>query len=82
MLTGKWPTDEMFKDGLNLHKFVQIALPELVEEICDPVLLQIKESSTRSNGSSNRNQVQDDQRHLLQICRESGWILDMLKDYA
>ncbi|XP_048446455.1 probable LRR receptor-like serine/threonine-protein kinase At3g47570 isoform X1 [Pyrus x bretschneideri] len=68
MLTGKRPTDEMFKDGLNLHKFVQIALPELVEEICDPVLLQIKESSTRSNGSSNRNQVQDDQRQRVRKC--------------
>ncbi|TQD75974.1 hypothetical protein C1H46_038507 [Malus baccata] len=68
MFTGKRPTDEMFKDSLNLHKFVQIALPELVDEICDPVLLQTKESSTRSNGSSNRNQVQDDQRQRVRKC--------------
>ncbi|RXH94627.1 hypothetical protein DVH24_024311 [Malus domestica] len=28
MLTGKRPTDEMFKDDLNLHNFIRIALPE------------------------------------------------------
>jgi hypothetical protein len=26
MLTGKHPTDDMFKDGLNLHKFVETSL--------------------------------------------------------
>ncbi|XP_048421079.1 probable LRR receptor-like serine/threonine-protein kinase At3g47570 [Pyrus x bretschneideri] len=68
MLTGKRPTDEMFKDDLNLHNFVRIALPELVEEICDPVLLQIKESSTHSIASNSRNQVQDDQRQRVRKC--------------
>ncbi|XP_050156823.1 probable LRR receptor-like serine/threonine-protein kinase At3g47570 [Malus sylvestris] len=68
MLTGKRPTDEMFKDDLNLHNFVRTALPELVEEICDPVLLQIKESSTHSIASNSRNQVQDDQRQRVRKC--------------
>ncbi|RXH94636.1 hypothetical protein DVH24_024320 [Malus domestica] len=36
------------KCSKNLHKFVRIALPELVEEICDPVLLQVNESSTHT----------------------------------
>ncbi|XP_008392991.2 probable LRR receptor-like serine/threonine-protein kinase At3g47570 [Malus domestica] len=68
MLTGKRPTDEMFKDGLTLHNFVQMALPERVEEICDPVLLQVKPSSICSNATNNRNHVQDDQRQRISKC--------------
>ncbi|CAN6710088.1 unnamed protein product [Malus baccata var. baccata] len=68
MLTGKRPTDEMFKDGLTLHNFVQMALPERVEEICDPVLLQVKTSSICSNTTNNRNHVQDDQRQRISKC--------------
>ena len=39
MLTGKKPTNNMFKDGLNLHKFVNMAFPERVMEILDPQIL-------------------------------------------
>ena len=28
MFLGKRPTDEMFKNGLNLHKFAEMALPD------------------------------------------------------
>jgi serine/threonine protein kinase len=28
MFTGRRPTDDMFKDGLNLHDFVKMALPK------------------------------------------------------
>ncbi|XP_068315815.1 probable LRR receptor-like serine/threonine-protein kinase At3g47570 [Pyrus communis] len=68
MLTGKRPTDEMFKDGLTLHNFVQMALPERVEEICDPVLLQVKTSSICGNATNNRNHVQDDQGQRIGKC--------------
>lgn len=68
MLTGKRPTDDMFKDGMNLHNFVRMALPERVEEICDPVLLQKKESSTRSNATNNRNNIEDDQGQRIRKC--------------
>ncbi|RXH94624.1 hypothetical protein DVH24_024308, partial [Malus domestica] len=54
-------------NGLNLHKFARIALPELVEEICDPVLLQVNESSTHSNTANNRK---GKDLLVLQICRE------------
>ncbi|XVF82952.1 hypothetical protein PTKIN_Ptkin16aG0093300 [Pterospermum kingtungense] len=37
---GKRPTDEMFKENLNLHDFVKTALPNRVAEITDPTLLQ------------------------------------------
>ncbi|CAL5348257.1 unnamed protein product [Camellia sinensis] len=39
MFTGKKPTDNMFKDHLNLHNFVQNALPDRVMEIVDPCIL-------------------------------------------
>jgi serine/threonine protein kinase len=36
LLTGKRPTDEMFNDGLSLHKFVEVAFPHRIGEILDP----------------------------------------------
>ncbi|PRQ58113.1 putative non-specific serine/threonine protein kinase [Rosa chinensis] len=40
MFTGKKPTDHMFSDGSNLHKFVKTALAQRVTEITDSRLLQ------------------------------------------
>ncbi|KAM3391818.1 hypothetical protein ACQJBY_013121 [Aegilops geniculata] len=39
MLTGKRPTDEMFKDGLSLYKFVEDSFPEKIGEILDPRMI-------------------------------------------
>ena len=35
MLTGRRPTDKIFKDDLNLHNFFKLALPGRVMEIVD-----------------------------------------------
>ncbi|KAK3436976.1 hypothetical protein EUGRSUZ_C01543, partial [Eucalyptus grandis] len=35
MLTGRRPTEETFKDHLNLHNFVKVALPDQMMEIVD-----------------------------------------------
>uniref|UniRef100_A0A7N2N4I9 non-specific serine/threonine protein kinase n=1 Tax=Quercus lobata TaxID=97700 RepID=A0A7N2N4I9_QUELO len=35
LLTGRRPTDKLFKDDLNLHNFVKLALPGRVMEIVD-----------------------------------------------
>ncbi|TMW89247.1 hypothetical protein EJD97_017451 [Solanum chilense] len=40
MFTGRKPTDEMFKDNLNLHNYANAALPDRVMHITDPILLQ------------------------------------------
>ncbi|XP_058110891.1 putative receptor-like protein kinase At3g47110 [Magnolia sinica] len=40
LFTGKRPTEDMFKDGLSLHEFVKMALPDQVLEIGDPQLLE------------------------------------------
>ncbi|XP_030548849.2 probable LRR receptor-like serine/threonine-protein kinase At3g47570 [Rhodamnia argentea] len=44
MFTGVSPTNEMFRENFNLHKFVKEALPERLLEITDPFLLQEMES--------------------------------------
>nr|GMD52945.1 probable LRR receptor-like serine/threonine-protein kinase At3g47570 [Ipomoea batatas] len=40
MLTGKRPTDELFKDGLNLHSYAKAALPDRGIEIAHPKIVQ------------------------------------------
>ncbi|XP_022769586.1 probable LRR receptor-like serine/threonine-protein kinase At3g47570 [Durio zibethinus] len=62
MFTGKRPTDEVFKDGLNLHNLAKDALPERVVEITDPILLQERVtgetiSKFNSNESSQRRNI-------------------------
>ncbi|XP_074279761.1 putative receptor-like protein kinase At3g47110 [Silene latifolia] len=37
-MTGKSPTDSMFKDGYNLHLHAKAALPDQVIQIADPSL--------------------------------------------
>ncbi|KAF8028315.1 hypothetical protein BT93_E1047 [Corymbia citriodora subsp. variegata] len=44
MFTGLSPTAGIFKENLNLHNFVEEALPERVLEITDPILVQEGES--------------------------------------
>ena len=56
MFTGKRPTDKMFKEDLNLHNYVKLALPERVDEITDPILLQeiVRGETVTNNISSNQ----------------------------
>ncbi|XP_073109560.1 receptor kinase-like protein Xa21 [Elaeis guineensis] len=54
MLTGKKPTDDVFKNGFNLHKFVSKAFPERIVEILDPQILQ-EEWEEANNNSRNEN---------------------------
>ncbi|GLT96488.1 hypothetical protein SLE2022_141040 [Rubroshorea leprosula] len=55
MITGKRPTDAIFKDGLNLHQFAKLALPECVMDIVDPSLLQELRSTDENVGDARRN---------------------------
>ncbi|GLT33879.1 hypothetical protein SLA2020_084340 [Shorea laevis] len=55
MITGKRPTDAIFKDGLNLHQFAKLALPECVMDIVDPSLLQELRSIDENVGDAQRN---------------------------
>ncbi|XVE90458.1 hypothetical protein DITRI_Ditri20bG0079500 [Diplodiscus trichospermus] len=60
IFTGKRPTDEMFREDMNLHKFVKAALPERVVEITDPILLQEQVTGERtSNHTCNASSQRD-----------------------
>ncbi|XP_077225888.1 uncharacterized protein LOC143859092 isoform X1 [Tasmannia lanceolata] len=64
IFTGKCPTDDMFKDGLSLHKFVQLTLPDRVMEILDPLILLEDDEESATNIAENYN----DKIRRLQEC--------------
>ena len=54
MITGRRPTDDLFHDGLNLHNFCKMALPEQLKEILDFRLLEeIGENGERLRSRPN-----------------------------
>jgi serine/threonine protein kinase len=61
MLTGKRPTDAMFKDGFDIHTYVSDAFPEKIIEIMDPNMLGDLEllQSNLENGNGRQNMVMD-----------------------
>ncbi|XP_077226047.1 receptor kinase-like protein Xa21 isoform X2 [Tasmannia lanceolata] len=64
IFTGKHATDDMFKDGLSLHKFVQLSLPDQVMEILDPLILLDDDEERATNTAENYN----DKVRRLQEC--------------
>ncbi|KAJ0088563.1 hypothetical protein Patl1_31673 [Pistacia atlantica] len=40
MFTERRPTDDMFREGLNLHSFVKMSIPDQVAEIVDSTILE------------------------------------------
>ncbi|OMO85078.1 hypothetical protein CCACVL1_10422 [Corchorus capsularis] len=72
MFTGKRPTDEMFKDGLDLHNFVKTALPEGISEVVDPLFVagregQEEEESGRILVDIKKDQLQASLGEILRI---------------
>ncbi|GJY19887.1 leucine-rich repeat protein [Tanacetum coccineum] len=49
VMTGKRPTDDMFKEGLSLHKFVYMALPDHAVDVIDDdaIVLQSTEANAK-----------------------------------
>ncbi|XP_061352233.1 putative receptor-like protein kinase At3g47110 [Gastrolobium bilobum] len=63
ILTGRKPTDEMFINGINLHTFVKVSLPDKLLQIVDSAILprELKKefvSAEEENNISNQNQSQ------------------------
>lgn len=46
MLTGRRPTDQMFKDGDNLHNYVKVAYPNNLMVLVDSTLLPRQRQQT------------------------------------
>ncbi|XP_056159290.1 probable LRR receptor-like serine/threonine-protein kinase At3g47570 [Syzygium oleosum] len=47
MFIGKRPTDDMFENGLNLHRFAKEALADQVDNVIDSILLQEHQESEK-----------------------------------
>ncbi|XVF76799.1 hypothetical protein PTKIN_Ptkin13bG0296000 [Pterospermum kingtungense] len=77
MLTGKRPTDEMFKDGLDLHKFVNTALAERISDDLDPLFAAALEGEGDQEDITNedicilvdikKDKLQDSLTEILRI---------------
>ncbi|XP_058772646.1 probable LRR receptor-like serine/threonine-protein kinase At3g47570 [Vicia villosa] len=52
MLTGRRPTDEMFKDDHNLHNYVKLSIPNHLFEIVDRSILPVELENNTENGNS------------------------------
>ncbi|PKU72333.1 receptor kinase-like protein Xa21 [Dendrobium catenatum] len=52
MLIGKRPTDDIFKDGLNIHNYVKMAFPHRINNIIDLKMFTEEQRHTISNFQS------------------------------
>ncbi|KAM7514962.1 hypothetical protein LguiA_004545 [Lonicera macranthoides] len=67
MVTGKRPTDVMFKDSLNLHEFSKMALSKPLIESIDPILQEEVWEKSTCNANTTRN-LSDISNHRVQDC--------------
>ncbi|KAK9048966.1 hypothetical protein SSX86_032066 [Deinandra increscens subsp. villosa] len=63
MMTGRRPTDQIFQEGLNLHGYVKMALPDRFMSITDPTLWQALEEEMEA-ANMNREDEAKKQRRL------------------
>ena len=70
MFTRKRPTDPMFSDGLNLHSFSKMALPQRVMEIADSNLIQ--DSGEAINNRENQDEMEGRMNHCLTLIARVG----------
>ncbi|XP_049414410.1 probable LRR receptor-like serine/threonine-protein kinase At3g47570 [Solanum stenotomum] len=65
LCTGRRPTDEIFKDGLNIHQYVKSHLPRRITEIADAsLLLAYEEHNIYEDNASDLEEkaiLQDDE---------------------
>ncbi|XP_027150567.1 receptor kinase-like protein Xa21 [Coffea eugenioides] len=67
MITGKKPTHPSFTGGLDLHTYVEMAIPERVMDIVDPVLLC--EDHRRTTAANSRSSPLGETKcNLLEQC--------------
>ena len=72
---GKRPTDDIFKDGLNIHNFAMMALSDRIVQIVDPTLLlrEVDEAPTkivaaREDNNDNEIQVDKEAQGIVNLC--------------
>ena len=67
MFTGKRPTNSIFQEGLNLHDFVKVALPERIIDIVDPILLWEREEEETRIREITHNEDQHGSRKVKNV---------------
>ncbi|KAK9153564.1 hypothetical protein Sjap_001044 [Stephania japonica] len=68
VMTGRRPTDEMFRDGLYLHIFAKMAIPERVMQIVDPELVILEEIIIAKEADSRRNEIHSGWADKIEEC--------------
>ncbi|KAM7514961.1 hypothetical protein LguiA_004544 [Lonicera macranthoides] len=68
MVTGKRPTDEMFKDSLNLHEFSKMALTKPLIETIDLILQQEEVWENNMDNANTTHNLSDISNHRVQEC--------------
>ncbi|KAJ7959669.1 putative Receptor-kinase [Quillaja saponaria] len=79
IFTGRRPTDDMFKDGLNLHKYAMLALPENISQIVDPTLLQLEAGEIPSQINDDEPERQINRIHIQMNGNVQNCILSIFK---
>ncbi|KAL3500542.1 hypothetical protein ACH5RR_039635, partial [Cinchona calisaya] len=67
MITRRRPTDDMFKDDLDLQNYASMALPEQVFEIVDPLLLSTRDENGETTGGKQIFNVQRKMKCLVSL---------------
>jgi serine/threonine protein kinase len=77
MFTGKRPTDDMFKDGLSIHKFIAMALPECVMDIVDSSM-PFEEGEEDVDDETNNDDIEVDD-HFVAGSRVKDCLVSVLQ---
>ncbi|KAI3809475.1 hypothetical protein L1987_25451 [Smallanthus sonchifolius] len=59
VMTGKKPTDDMFNEGLTLHKFVSMAFPDHVTDVIDSRTLNVYQGMSYFNNEANAKKIEE-----------------------
>ena len=60
MFIGKRLIDEMFKEGLSIHKFTAMALPEHVMDIVDPSMFFVEDEEDADDDIEEKTIIEED----------------------
>ncbi|KAJ8770211.1 hypothetical protein K2173_011552 [Erythroxylum novogranatense] len=58
MFSGRRPVDKIFKDELNLRDFIRMAMPQRLEHIVDPVLLETEATREATSRKNDNNAIE------------------------
>ncbi|KAM3397992.1 hypothetical protein P3S68_001506 [Capsicum galapagoense] len=85
LFTSRRPTDEIFKDGLNIQQYVKTNLPRHVMDIVDPSLLLLYDKYNRHNYKANdleEKAILQDDEYILKLNANNmieGCLVSVLK---